>query len=71
MVDSSVFAEHFTRNQLAKTYDFTGMRVDSDVGFPCGHEKHLVGGIEIVDNRISAFVSPPGTSPLNARQSVR
>src|SRR5262245_55596184 len=36
MVDRGVFTEHFTRTQLAKTHYSTGVRVDSDVGFPCG-----------------------------------
>ena len=71
MVDSRVLAEHFPSTQLAKTHDFTGVRVNSDVGFPCGNEKHLVGWIEIVNNRLSLLVTPPGTAPLDARQSVR
>jgi hypothetical protein len=50
VVDSGIFAEHFTRSQLAETHGFPGVRVDSDAGFPCGNEKHIVGGSEIVNN---------------------
>jgi hypothetical protein len=50
VVNSGIFAEYFTRAQLAKTYDFPGVRVDRDAGFSCGNEKHIVGGIEIVNN---------------------
>jgi hypothetical protein len=71
MVNSSIFAEYFTRSQLAKTHNFTVVRVDSDVGFPCGDEKHLVGGITIIDNRLSLLITPPGTAPLDACQGVR
>jgi hypothetical protein len=50
VVHSGIFAEHFTRAQLAKTYDFPGVRVDRDAGFPSGNEKHIIGGIEIINN---------------------
>jgi hypothetical protein len=50
VVNSGIFAEYFTRNQLAKTHGFPGVRVDRDAGFPCGNEKHIVGVIEVVNN---------------------
>ena len=70
-VDRSVLAEHFTRTQLTKTHNFTGVRVDSDVGLACGDEKHIVGGIEIANDRLSRLVAPPGTVSLDALQSIR
>ena len=71
MVDSGILAKHFTRTLFAKTHDFTRVCVDRDVGFPCGDEKHLVGGIEIVNNRLSLLITPPGTAQTDARQTIR
>jgi hypothetical protein len=50
VVNSGIFAEYFTRAQAAKTYGFSAVRVDGDAGFPGGNEKHIVGGIEIINN---------------------
>ena len=72
MVDSRILAEHFPSTQLAKTHDLTPFTSEWwHRGFPCGNEKHLVGGIEIVNDQLALLVTLPKTAPLDARQSVR
>src|SRR5262245_49915297 len=45
-------------------------RVDNRPGLPRDEEKHVIGPIEVFDNRLTPLVVPPATALLNTLQGL-
>mgnify|MGYP003694575717 CR=1 FL=1 len=69
-VDRRIFAEHLAGTEIAEAHRSAGHRIDGDADFALDDEEHVVGSIEIADDRISRPAAAPGATLLQALASL-
>jgi len=67
-VDRGVLAEYVARPQVAKAHNLACERVDEGADLPGDEEIHVIGAIEVFDDRLTRLVAPPATALLNMLQ---
>jgi hypothetical protein len=67
-VNGGVLAEHVAGLQVAESYGLAVGGVNADTGFALDDKEYLIGGVEVVDDRLSGRVMAPAASLLDARQ---
>ena len=60
----------FAWPQFVKAHYLASERVDNRPGLPRDEEKHVIGAIEVFDDRLTPLVAPPATALLNTLQGL-
>ena len=57
--------------QIGKCHCLPFDRIDANPDLARSNKKHVVRGIEVIDDRLTRLVGPPTAALLNARERVR